>query len=214
MTMLTYTIDSGNTFVKIGVFKGSTLEEVHRIKSEDFKFQFKDDSSIIYSNVSKDISNSIPDHAICASRLIKNFKTAYDKDRLGLDRKIISHYLQNQQSANTLLIDAGSFITFDEIRDGIHYGGPIYLGLVNYLRAYPTFSQNLPLIDPNNLGQDSSTKQAINKAFDDYLKMITGEIKKYSSYNIVITGGDAHYFAPFGEIDDNLMHKALFSLQD
>lgn len=214
--MLTYTIDFGNTFTKIAIFNNSTLLEIVKLETKSFDFKFQNDSLILYSNVSKDFKNLLPNDAIDASALIKNFKTTYDESKLGADRKVISYYLQRQGIKNALLVDAGSFITFDIIENNIHLGGPIYLGLGNYLKSYPHFSEHLPLIDAHDSHQEvNNTKAAIQKAFDAYLKMINSEVTRINTDRIIITGGDANLLSPTGEnLDQQIIHEALFSLRD
>lgn len=213
--MLTYTIDSGNTFVKIAIFKDSDLIDIKRLNTHDFHFEFERDSRIIISNVSHDIISKLPAQAVDASKLIKDFKSTYDQSTLGIDRKVISYYLQRKGIDNALIVDAGSFITFDEIRNGIHKGGAIYLGLQNYLKSYPTFSANLPLLESENIEEGcANTKQAISFAYKAYLSMIQNELQRFDQHEVYLTGGDAKLISSGQSIKDNLIHEALFSLQD
>ncbi|MFG1482849.1 type III pantothenate kinase [Halobacteriovorax sp. HFRX-2_2] len=212
--MLTYTIDSGNTFIKIGIFKGRLLTSIEKLEIANFNFNFEEGAAIIYSNVSKEIKEFLPKDAINALSLITEFNSTYDSKKIGADRKIISRYLQKYYpQEKILLVDAGSFITFDEIDHGLHKGGPIFLGLGNYLKAYPQFSANLPditgAIDTKAL---TNTRQAISYAYDSYLNMIVSEIKKFSDHRILVTGGDGYHFKELGEFQENLIHDALINL--
>ncbi|MFG1485837.1 type III pantothenate kinase [Halobacteriovorax sp. RZ-2] len=213
--MLTYTIDSGNTFLKIGVFQNNTLTDVKKLSIHNFDFTFKENSSVIYSNVSKEINQLLPLCAINANDLIKDFKTSYDPKKLGIDRKVISYFLQKRfPNEKLLLVDMGSFITFDEINNGTHLGGPIFLGLNNYLKSYPKFSANLPLLNEIKLEDIANTEQAISHAYVAYSEMIITQVKKYNQHRIILTGGDSEKLKDYGEIQNNLIHQALFSLQN
>ncbi|POB13969.1 type III pantothenate kinase [Halobacteriovorax sp. DA5] len=211
--MQTYTIDSGNTFLKIGVFKDSILRDVKKLNISDFSFKFEESAPIIYSNVSKEITDLLPERAENANDLIRDFKTTYDPNKLGIDRKVISHYLQkNFPNEKLLLVDTGSFITFDEIDHGKHLGGPIFLGLANYLKSYPEFSANLPLLSEIDINDMTNTEQAISHAYMAYLEMIISQVKKYNQHRVILTGGDSHKLKDCGEIQSELIHHALFSL--
>ncbi|MEH0862037.1 type III pantothenate kinase [Halobacteriovorax sp. DPLXC-1] len=211
--MPTYTIDSGNTFIKVAKFENNILSKITRYTPEDFNPTFQKDEKIIFSNVSKNIIHKLPSSAIAAAGLIEDFKSTYDQSTFGVDRKIISHYLQKKfPNENILIIDAGSFITFDYIESGIHRGGPIYLGLGNYLKAYPAFSQNLPLVDNVKAGECANTKEAISTAFTQYLSMIKNEIQKFQTDQVIVTGGDARNFQDCADEQGDLMHHALFEL--
>ncbi|MFG1493668.1 type III pantothenate kinase [Halobacteriovorax sp. ZH4_bin.1] len=213
--MQTYTIDSGNTFLKIGVFQSDTLTDVKKLSIRNFDFTFKENSSVIYSNVSKEITPLLPASAINANDLIKDFKTSYDPKKLGIDRKVISYFLQKKfPNEKLLLVDLGSFITFDEITNGTHLGGPIFLGLNNYLKSYPKFSANLPLLSEIDLTDMTNTKQAISHAYAAYTEMIILQVRKYNQHRVILTGGDSEKLKDYGEIQNNLTHQALFNLQN
>ncbi|EPZ49538.1 pantothenate kinase, type III [Bacteriovorax sp. BAL6_X] len=213
--MQTYTIDSGNTFLKIGVFQNNVLTDVKKLSIQNFDFIFKENSSVIYSNVSKEITSLLPRNAKNANDLITDFQTFYDQNKLGIDRKVISYYLQKKfPNEKLLLVDTGSFITLDEIDHGKHLGGPIFLGLGNYLRSYPEFSANLPLLREIDLTEMTNTQQAISHAYAAYVDMITSQLKKYNQHRIILTGGDSQKLKDCGEIQNNLIHQALFSLQN
>lgn len=211
--MLTYTIDSGNTFVKVATFENDSLSKITHYSLDRFNPLFAKDAKIIFSNVSKDIIHKLPKSAISAAELIKDFKSTYDQSTFGVDRKIISNFIQKKfPKENILIVDAGSFITFDYLEEGIHRGGPIYLGLRNYLKSYPQFSEKLPLIEDIKAANCANTKEAISTAYYHYISMVKNQIKKYQSDQIIITGGDASHFSDCGVEQECLMHHALFEL--
>lgn len=210
--MYTYTIDSGNTFIKVGQFRNETFLNVERYSINEFCINFTDNDSIIYSNVGEDIIHQLPPSAISAVDLIHNFNSTYDQSTYGNDRKIIAAYLlKKYPNENVLIIDAGSFITFDYLEKGTHRGGPIYVGLNNYLKSYFQFSKSLPLLNQIESGSCSNTQEAISTAFVDYLSMIKEKARDYHASRIIITGGDGESLSELGEIDPNLIHLAMHS---
>lgn len=94
-------------------------------------------------------------------------------------------------------------MTLDFLReDGCFLGGNIAPGMSMRLKAMHHYTARLPWVKPNNdnqlLGQ-STEKAMQNGAFYGMLFEIEGFIislrKKYNQIRVILTGGDAHYFA-------------------
>ncbi|WP_338759938.1 type III pantothenate kinase [Bernardetia sp. ABR2-2B] len=138
-----------------------------------------------------------------------NYKTpkTLGKDRLAA--VIGAFFLENEAIKEpTLVIDAGTCITFDFIdtkqSKGIYEGGSISLGLQMRFKALNHFTAKLPLFKPSEslptpIG--TSTQEAMQSGvqfgllseikgiIDFYQNQINKEL--YSKLNIVICGGDA-----------------------
>lgn len=102
-----------------------------------------------------------------------------------------------------LVVDAGTCITYDYLVPAGHYlGGNIAPGLRMRLRAMHTFTARLPEVEPAPLGSPigRSTETALrNGALWGALQEFEGYIrygrKEFGSLKIVLTGGDADFFA-------------------
>ncbi len=120
-----------------------------------------------------------------------DFPTEYKG--LGLDRKLACLNAKNE-----VIIDAGSCVKVDLMKDGKHQGGFILPGLKKLHDLYPTIS---PVLNYDlNLKQDLdkiplSTQEAISYGI---LIAIILPIKDFAkNKQIVITGGDAQDLASF-----------------
>ena len=106
---------------------------------------------------------------------------------LGIDRIIACMYLKNG-----IVIDAGSAITIDIIRNSKHKGGYILPGLQAYSAIYPQISNKLNFkldIDIDITKIPLKTNDAINSAI---ILSIVSTIKQITkNKQIILTGGDS-----------------------
>ena len=102
-----------------------------------------------------------------------------------------------------LVIDAGTCITYDFIdKKGVYHGGNIAPGINMRLKAMHSFTAGLPLVNRKRLvshvGKDTETSLLTGGQLGAVLEM-EGFIKKYKEkfgpLNVILTGGDAEYFA-------------------
>ena len=102
-----------------------------------------------------------------------------------------------------LVIDAGTCITYDFIdSEGIYHGGNIAPGINMRLKAMFTFTESLPLVERKKLvspiGKDTNSSLLTGGQLGAMLEM-EGFIKlykdKFGPLNVILTGGDANYFA-------------------
>jgi len=106
-------------------------------------------------------------------------------DTMGIDRIIACRAVENG-----VVVDAGSAITVDVMRDGVFEGGFIYPGIKAFKEAYVTISNALDYelnldIDLSHLPKNTS--DALSYGF------LSGLIKEIEAYDldITLTGGDA-----------------------
>ena len=150
--MLLY--DIGNTNIK--VYHDSQLERIKADKKVSFpkeKFYYICVNSAFHDKLEK-LENAI--------NLEPEIKLDSKYVGLGIDRKIVCKAVDNG-----VIIDAGSAITVDVMRDGEHKGGFITLGLHTFEKSFATISDALifkldETIDLAKLPQN--TKDALNFA--------------------------------------------------
>lgn len=211
-------IDAGNTIIKLRVLMQKEIVSTENCKDWDsalnsiklLQKNFKI-SACILSNVRES-------NALFENYITKNFKTIFfshtnklpviinykSLETLGKDRlAAVCGASELFPNKNSLIIDAGTAITYDILKDGkIYEGGNISPGIKIRFKALNTFTKKLPLIDidaeDNNLfGQN--TEQAIRYGVQNgILHEVKGVIEdfklKYSDLNIIFTGGDSFFF--------------------
>ena len=103
-----------------------------------------------------------------------------------------------------LVIDAGTCTTYDLVdAAGVFRGGNISPGLRMRFQAMQHFTARLPLVERpaglrNGLGTTTETAMQLGGGFGNVLEMrgwIQWFRRRYPGINIILTGGDADYFA-------------------
>ena len=210
-------IDIGNTRTKLGIFgkdkliRKGILEKGWGVKElKAFVAERKIENVAVSSVAGLDVK---------AEKFLKNYKSylklsaitpipienSYKSpNTLGNDRLaavIGAHYLYPGKGC--LVIDAGTCITYDFISAaGVYEGGNISPGIDMRLKAMHTFTASLPLVERKNLvspiGKDTKTSILTGGQLGALLEM-EGFIKlykaKFALLNVILTGGDAEYFA-------------------
>ncbi|MDR1554604.1 MAG: type III pantothenate kinase [Campylobacteraceae bacterium] len=112
-----------------------------------------------------------------------------------------------------VIVDAGSAITVDIMKNGLHAGGYILPGLAAYDAAYASISARLKLGINKHVRLDKipqNTKDAVSYAVIKSIKlMIKNSVKNTKVY---FSGGDGEYLAGFFKnavYDKMLIFKAL-----
>ncbi len=130
-------------------------------------------------------------------------------DTMGVDRIVACEAVQNG-----VIVDAGSAVTVDVVRDGIFAGGFIYPGIRAFQGAYASISKNLDLelrFDTDLRKLPKSTHDALAYGF---LSPLLKEIDSYDM-DIFITGGDAKIiqkYLPHAKRDDLLLFRGMLLL--
>lgn len=133
-------------------------------------------------------------------------------ETLGVDRlaaavgavKVLGH-------RDCLIVDFGTAITIDLVRDGVFRGGNISPGMRSRFRALHEYTKRLPMCEPTDdvLDVGQTTRQAIEQGV---MQGITNEIKGYieafidknAKILLIFTGGDAIFFV-------NRIKNAIFA---
>jgi type III pantothenate kinase len=138
---------------------------------------------------------------------------AIDKSKyyetMGVDRMVAV-----EAFTNAVIVDAGSAITVDVVRDGFFEGGFIYPGVNAMSETYKRIS---PALDYNfnfDLDIEKLPKNSQDAISYGFLKTLYSEVLSHS-LPIVLMGGDAYKFqAIFKEarVDELLLFKSMKNL--
>jgi len=232
-------IDVGNTFVKLAVFENNKLknkqvvklnkllEETKHLKNSNLKIK-----QAIISSVGKltdqDISvlKVLFDLTILNSDTKLPFNNLYQTPTtLGVDRiALVCAAVKQFPKQNTLIIDAGTCITYDFINANNDYlGGAISPGLRMRYAALNNLTANLPLLDkeiPESI-IGNTTKSAIHSGVvNGVINEINGNIAtykhKYLDLTIILTGGDANFLSKQLKssifVNSNFLLEGLYSI--
>ena len=212
-------LDLGNTMGKIACCRGTTVLEAasyEKIGSREinyFHIRYPDITGAIVSSVVNDSREMIDYLGSLYSTCIEldhatpiPLKNTYETpETLGYDR--IAAALGGHTifpGKNVMVIDAGTAITYDLVTSsGVYLGGNISPGLEIRFKSLNRYTSKLPYLErpealPPLLGK--STSEAIQSGIvNGSLLEMEGFIQvmkeKYSELQVVITGGDAKYFA-------------------
>jgi len=211
-------VDAGNTSVKLAVFHKEKLLHNENTERENFlekaKKVFKEYPNVAWAIVSAvgylDQKEVAALSIFCKVHILNHdsqfpFKNSYaTPNTLGVDRIALATaaYYFNP-TANTLVIDAGTCVTYDMVNDyGEYLGGAISPGLNMRYKALHNQTEKLPLLsigDPLGL-IGNSTESSIHSGV---VNGITAEIdaiidqykKRFKDLTVILTGGDAHFLS-------------------
>ncbi len=209
------TIDIGNTQMKAGLFDNDDLAEIYvyddleKFDIAEIQEKYAPTHTIVSSVVEKkdslkSIFENVPSLIVLTEETELPIKNLYETpDTLGNDRiaaVVGAHVLC--PGVNTLVIDAGTCITFDLInKQGEYLGGNISPGINMRFSALHTFTSRLPLIsikekfDLIGRSTDDSIVSGVLKGIVAELKgMIENYKQDFQSLQVVITGGDTIFF--------------------
>ena len=113
--------------------------------------------------------------------------------------------------ANGIILDAGSAVTVDLVKNGIFGGGFIYPGVRAMSQAYKNISNVLDYSFNFELDLDKMPKNSADAISYGYLKTLYTEVVSHG-LDIYLTGGDAKKFAflfPHAKIDETLIFKGM-----
>ncbi len=210
--MVSFAIDEGNTRIKLGVFEGTSLKEVQ----VDFSWELWPETrqkwhpnKAIWSSVRSD---AVPDELQMGEDLIlldhsvpTPISNHYDTPHtLGMDRLaavVGANSLYPQE--NTLVIDAGTTITYDLIDStGSYIGGGISPGIDIRFQSLHQYTKKLPLIGgkPHQTpligsNTENSLKSGVlNGVVAETEGIIRRYAHKFPNLKVLLCGGDADFF--------------------
>jgi len=211
-------IDAGNTSVKLAVFDKENLLFDTNTASENFIKQVKNIFNL-YSDITWAIVSAVGNlnekditalsifcqvHVLDYTSKIP-FKNLYSTPQtLGVDRiALVTAAFYYHPKASSLIIDAGTCITYDIINDcGEYLGGAISPGLQMRYEALHNQTSKLPLLDldePLDLIGNSTPSSIHSGVVNGILVEIDGIIEQYRSrfedLTVILTGGDAQFLS-------------------
>jgi type III pantothenate kinase len=211
-------VDIGNTLTKIAVF--NKMEMVDFTRTECLSQEIVKNLLAKYPAVSTGIMASVKNIDPALIRFLRSkinllqldaatplpFQNKYiTKQSLGYDRiAAIAGASEIYPKNNTLVINAGTCITYDLITAENEYlGGGISPGIRIRFNSLNTFTNKLPLIEPNDeqeadlVGSDTE-KSILSGVLNGIIAEVDGIIKRYKlkfpELKIIISGGDYKYF--------------------
>jgi type III pantothenate kinase len=211
-------IDAGNTSVKLAVFDKEKLLYNESLEREFFfkkaKEIFNQYAGINWAIVSavgyldpKDLSAL---SVFCKFHVLNHdseipFKNSYATPHsLGVDRMALATAaFYHNPAANTLVIDAGTCVTYDMLNDyGEYLGGAISPGLHMRYKALYNQTAKLPLLQPDepldligNSTESSIHSGVVNGISAEIDGVIEQYKKRFKDLTVILTGGDAHFLS-------------------
>ncbi len=110
-----------------------------------------------------------------------------------------------------IIIDAGSAVTVDIVKNGVYEGGFIYPGIKAMSETYKNISSALDYSFNFECDLDIMPKNSQDSISYGYLKTLYSEVMSHNM-QIYLTGGDAKEFAkifPDAKIDERLIFKGM-----
>lgn len=127
-------------------------------------------------------------------------------ETMGIDRIVACEAI-----SDGVIVDAGSAITVDIVKDGIFQGGFIYPGSKAMREAYINISSALDYEFNYELDLDSLPKNSQDAISYGFLKTLSSEVLSHNQ-DIFLTGGDASILLgifPHATINQNLIFDGM-----
>ena len=211
-------IDVGNTATKLAVFQNQKLLFDEPIDHEKLIEKVKDVFSL-YPNIRRALVSPVGEFdaqelaaltIFCQTQVLDHttktpFKNSYATPQtLGVDRiAVAAAAFYHNANANTLVIDAGTCITYDMVNDyGEYLGGAISPGVHMRYRAMHEHTFKLPLLEKENpvdlIGNSTETSMH-SGVVNGVCAEIDGVIEQYklrfADLTVILTGGDAQFLS-------------------
>jgi type III pantothenate kinase len=211
-------VDVGNTSTKLAVFRGEKLLYDAAIdhsrlieKVKEVFGQYPDIGHGIVSSVGEfDMKELAALSVFCRVHVLDRttkipFKNSYTTPQtLGVDRIALgTASFYHNPNGNTLVIDAGTCITYDMVNDtGEYLGGAISPGVNMRYKAMHEQTSKLPLLTkkpPVDLIGNSTDASMHSGVVNGITAEIDGVIDQYKSrfshLTVILTGGDAQFLS-------------------
>ncbi|MEW2921273.1 type III pantothenate kinase [Muricauda sp. ANG21] len=211
-------IDIGNTLIKYAVFDNGNLlydqsseSGLFLSKVKELFEQYPRINHALISSVGKlDRKERDIVALFCKVHVLTHdskvpFKNSYATPQtLGMDRVALatSAFYHNPRG-NTLVIDAGTCITYDMVNNaGEYVGGAISPGIRMRYKAMHNQTAALPLLDPEDIMDfigNSTASSMHSGVINGVTQEVDGVIDQYRNrfqhLTVILTGGDAQFFA-------------------
>ncbi len=210
-------VDIGNSRTKFSVFNQD--KEIFTKSVNELLLSHVDELLDVYPSISKAILSSVRDYSPEFQEYLRQkfhpfielddstplpIQNCYNsKKTLGEDRlaAVVGAFFLFPDT-NTLVIDAGTAITYDFVNEkGEYQGGNISPGIDLRFKALNQFTGRLPLVEKRDFEKlfGKTTVEAILAGVQQgVFSEVDGTIDKfkesYKNLNTIITGGDAYFF--------------------
>ncbi|MBU1928048.1 type III pantothenate kinase [bacterium] len=127
-------------------------------------------------------------------------------ETMGIDRIVACEFI-----SNGVIVDAGSAITVDLVKEGVFEGGFIYPGINAMSKTYTNISSALDYPFNFELDLGKMPKNSADAISYGYIKTLVCEVNSLDS-EVYLTGGDAKHFAkvfPNAKVDERLIFKSM-----
>jgi type III pantothenate kinase len=235
----TLCLDLGNTRLKWAVFSKGEIRHAGILQEdtvEDLRKyieKYKPDKSIL---------SSVINHPVEMETLLKSHTQFHKLDHhsrvpittpvgkpetIGADRlALVAAAVHFFPEKNVLVIGLGSAITYNYVNRFHQFiGGSISPGMEMRFRSLESFTAKLPLVKPHwnfpLIGYDTKTNiqsgvlYGLSKEIDGVIEAYK---ERYENLQVLMTGGDAHYFMPFLRnqitVDPDLIFKGLYVISE
>jgi type III pantothenate kinase len=210
-TRMNIVVDNGNTSTKVGIFDGDNLVDhrvFHSLAEVKDLLEATEADNILVGSVRHDPAEILSfstatrkfvlDHRLPLP-IQNHYKTP---ETLGVDRVAgVCGGLQLFPGFNTLVIDAGTCVTYDLIDAERNYrGGAISPGLRMRFRAVHEFTARLPLVGvPDTISlwgdtTETSIQSGVCYGMIAEMEGIISAQQEFGNLKTVLTGGDAPTF--------------------
>lgn len=139
-------------------------------------------------------------------RTLIDFEKYYET--MGIDRIMCCEAVEN-----AVVVDAGSAITVDLVKEGKHEGGYIYPGLTALQKCYKDISPRLEVSFNFEIDLAKMPKNTEDALSYGAIAPLVSHIRLLSeSMPVILTGGDAERLLPFipqAKIDQELVFKGM-----
>ncbi|GMN07016.1 type III pantothenate kinase [Croceitalea sp. MTPC5] len=211
-------VDIGNTLVKYAVYDKNRLVVGHSCECNFFLSMVKEIFEV-YPKIEHALIASVKNlenkeyevlSLFCKVHLLSHnsnipFVNKYaTPESLGIDRiALVTAAFYNYPKTNVLVIDAGTCVTYDFINEKKEYfGGAISPGMMMRYKAMNNLTAKLPLLSPEStdgfIGDSTESCMHIG-VINGLVQELEGVINQYRErfkfLTVILTGGDAHFFA-------------------
>jgi type III pantothenate kinase len=235
----TLCFDFGNTRLKCGVFINGQLTEV--LSLEDSKDETIEGllkkyqpqktilSSVIdhHAGIEKILAEASSFHKLSAQSVLPFTTPVAKPETIGTDRlALAAAAVYFYKEKNNLVIGLGSCITYNFInRYNCFVGGSISPGMEMRFKSLNTYTAKLPIIKADwnfpLIGYDTRTNILSGVLLGMAVEIdgiVNNYNEKFSNFNVLLTGGNALYFAHHLKnkifADPDLIFKGLYAISE
>ncbi len=231
------TLDFGNTHATAGIFslEGKTATLVKKVPLSELKLYLTQlgysahNSQIVLSDVKprEEELQKFVEEGFLLTRVKDYWRgkkfhgmTVNYSETLGEDRLVSAFYTYKNFKTNSLVIDAGTFVTIDVVTTNGFEGGYIVPGAETYFETFRK-GENLKAFELKAgglTGLPHDTEKAMSGSYNAFAALVRELIREHQIQKVLITGGATSLWSellagmkapPVVETHPDLIHSAL-----